>query len=292
MTSTAELRHVRHDQVSEKSMPKKVAHFKGQRGLNEPRIELTRDGTRSVSGKNDAKYGISESEETDEDEDESDKGGLKSLTRFQRSPPKVQRLKERRQIKMMDDPNAQQRDALNRLKEREEAHRIALRLKPDISALHRSILSWNYSHAGSEPPFLPHGKPKLYRVPDSFSDHAQYLNVFEPLLLYECWSQITQSKEDTAVETYACKIVARHFIDNYLHLDISITDNVKKDYYLSETDIVLLYKNDRSQTLCKAMSYRRSQIGVQSEIRCYLGSTRTDPGLLVNSEWKIKKVFR
>lgn len=279
--------------ASEKCLAKDTSYPIGPDSLPDLRSSSRKDDVPYVFNADTSSVpGTSDTEDTDdEDEDESVKGGLKSLTKLQRSPQKAQGPKQRRQIKLLDGPGVFKGNSQDRSKEREDAHRNSMRLKPDVSILYRKILSWSYNHSGPDPPFLVHNKPKLSNVPDSFKNHAQYLDVFEPLLLYECWSQIIQSKDDKA-EVYACKVVARHFVDFYLNLDISITGSIKKDWYLSETDIVLLYKNDKSQIMGKVISYRQSSFGVQLEVRCFLDNSRADPGLLVNSNWNIRKVFR
>ena len=260
------------------------AGLKAKRASDAVVRKATLTGTRAAS------TATSESDETDED----DGGGrgLKSLNGLQRTPQKVQRPRERRQIKLLDSPRTS-RDAVivSRNKERDEAHRMAMRLKPDISSLHRSILSWDYGHPGNDPP-IKHRLNNLDKVPDDFQDYTKYHQIFEPLLMHECWSQLVQSKEDRTIDVYDCRILARHFVDYYLDLDLSISGSVKKDWFLSDTDIILLHQNDHCHILGKVISYRTNPTDIQAEIRCFLDRGRQDPGLHVNSSWKIKKIFR
>jgi senataxin len=230
------------------------------------------------------------SSESESEDDEPSQGGLAALGKFQRSP-KVKKLTERRQVKMFDISTNSQSAVQARLGRRDDARKTALRLKPDISSLHRALLSWNYDHPGAEPP-ITGAAPSLVRVPDQFADHHEYLKVFKPLLLLECWSQIVRSK-DQVQDTYECKVASRQYTDDWLDVDISISDNVKKDWYLVETDVVLLRHLDGKRcALGKTNNYKAMPWGIQASIRCYLRDGNIDPGLQINTTWRLSKVFR
>jgi senataxin len=248
----------------------------------------TASRTESVSKKQQTEELSSSSEESDEEEES--QTGLAALGKFQRSP-KVRRPAERRQVKMLDVPGKGRGPVNDRLNQRNDARRIALRLKPDISGLHRALLSWDYDHVGPEPPTSGE-KPKLVRVPDRFADHKLYHSIFEPLLLLECWSQIVQSK-DQKQEICDCKISSRQFINDWVDLDISISELVPKDWYLAETDVVLLRHLDgKKSVLAKVQSYKAMPYGIQATLRSLVNRSKGDPGLEINSSWRLSKVFR
>ncbi|KAH7885389.1 SEN1 N terminal-domain-containing protein [Phlebopus sp. FC_14] len=223
-----------------------------------------------------------------ESEDGEAPGGLAALGKLQKSP-KIQRPAERRQIKILDVTNQGKNATMERLSRRDDARRRALRLKPDISGLHRALLSWNYDHQGPDPPV--HGeKLQLLRVPDKFIDHRQYLSVFEPLLLLECWAQILQSKEEPQ-ESYDCKIVSKQFVDDFIDFEATISDSLNKDWRMAETDVVLLKHPDGKKTfLAKAQSFRMTPTGAQMTLRCFV-TAGSDPALHINSVWSLRKVF-
>jgi senataxin len=226
----------------------------------------------------------------DSDSEEESRGGLTSLIRLQRTP-KIKRTTERRQIKMLDLPSSGRNLVQERLNLQNDARRAALRLKPDVSDLHRSLLSWNYDHEGPQPPAFG-DKPALHHVPDRFSDHQQYRRVFEPLLQLECWSQILQSKDEPQ-QIYTAKIASRQFIDDWLDIGITIPEDIQKDWYLSETDVVLFRRPENSKSkLGKVQSYKASRFGSQATIRCFLPGGSGDPGLSVNTIWQLSKVLR
>ncbi len=77
------------------------------------------------------------------------KNGWGLLTAKQKSPEKV---KERRGIVVLGGPSKRPATSQNRVDRQSEAQRILLRLKPDISGLHKMILAWDYDAMGDNPP--------------------------------------------------------------------------------------------------------------------------------------------
>ncbi|KZT12026.1 uncharacterized protein LAESUDRAFT_691154 [Laetiporus sulphureus 93-53] len=226
----------------------------------------------------------SESEREGSDEEEGN-AGLALLSKLQRTPT-IKKPAERRQVMMLDIPTNARTSAQDRMNRREDARRTQLRLKPDISGLHRTILSWNYDHQGPNPPGLP---VNLTPVPDKFSDYQHFRRVFEPMLLLECWSQLAESKEEAA-ETRDCRIVSRRFVDDWLDLDVSISEGANKDWSLSEVDVVLLRQpGSKKSVLGRAQVYRARPFGIHATIRCLAGCA--DPGLQVSTTWLLSKVL-
>ena len=214
--------------------------------------------------------------------------GLAALAKFQKIP-KVAKPAERRQIRILDVTNQAKNATIERLHRRDDARRRAMRLKPDISGLHRALLSWDYDHEGPEPP-TQGIKPKLLHVPDRFTDHHQYLDVFEPLLLLECWAQIVQSKEENQ-PSYDFKICSKQYTDDFVDLEAATSEALQKDWRLSETDVILLRHPSGKKSLpAKTLSYKTTPTGAQMTIRCFI-SHGADPGLQINSIWCVKKVF-
>jgi senataxin len=241
------------------------------------------------------------------DEDSSDgesgrEGGLAALGKFQRTMPK--KPTERRQMKVLELPTHVKHSALKRMRERDAFRRKVLRMKPDVSRLHRTILSWDYEHTDPDPP--SDTKTPLIRVPDRFSDYGHYQRVFEPLLLLECWAQILQSKEEAA-DMFESKIISRQFVDDFVDFDLVIVEPLKKGWFLNDTDVVLLrhpggehsvmgkVSNFRPNTFMQHPAIQKAAVGLQNAVqvslRCHLGK-RKDPGLQIGSTWRLGKVFR
>ncbi|KAG1818441.1 SEN1 N terminal-domain-containing protein [Suillus subaureus] len=222
-------------------------------------------------------------------EAEAMQGGLVALGKFQRSP-KVKKPMERRQVKLLDIQNQAKSATMERLHRREDARRRALRLKPDTTGLHRTLLSWNYDHDGPNPPTVGQKAP-LIHVPDTFQDYQHYLRVFEPLLLLECWSQIVQNKEEVQ-GAYDCRITSKQFTDDFVDFDATISEPVQKDWRLGETDVVLLrHPEGKKSIMMKVQSFRTTPFGSQMGLRCFVHPTMGDIGLHINTVWSLKKVF-
>jgi senataxin len=212
---------------------------------------------------------------------------------------------ERRQTKMLEIPALQDSSVPRRMRERDDARRRGLRMKPDISGLHRTILSWAYDHSGPDPPSIDSKAPPV-RVPDRFSNYSHYQSVFEPLLFLECWSQILQSKEEP-MEMFESKIISRQFVDDFVDYDLAILEPLKKGWWLSETDIILFRQPGGNQPVMgkvlnfKANMFRQqpasqsgatgSQHAIQVSARCHFG-TRGDRGPQIGTTLKIGKVLR
>lgn len=224
-----------------------------------------------------------------ESEDEGE-GNLASLAKLQQRTPTVKKPAERRQVKMLNDiPKQRKNHAMEYVNKREDARRTALRLKPDISSLHRSLLSWDYNHQGAQPPGF--GK-SLCHVPDKFSDSQHYRRTFEPLLLMECWAQIQQSKDEVQ-DTFECRIDSKQYTSNWIDIDISITEGVRKDWILMETDVVLVQQPDgKRKFLGKTQAFKANpfKASIQATIRMMV--TNNDTGPPIGAMWKVAKVFR
>lgn len=246
----------------------------------------------STEPKNEALSAVagSESDSSGSDSEEGDVPGvgLAALGRFPKSPKVRSKQPERRQIKTLEIPT--QKSAIQeRVNRNKVGANLAYRLKPDISGLHRVILSWNYDHDGPS----PRGENiKPLDVPVEFQDYSHYRRVYEPLLLMECWAQLMQSKDEPQ-EIYQCKITSRKFSSDWMDIDLSLLGDAKKDWYLAETDVVLLRSSElKKSILAKTLSYTTSQGGILIVVRCFIQAGSLDPGLQISAVWRISKVFR
>jgi senataxin len=230
--------------------------------------------------------------------------GLAAFGKVQR-PLQMKKPAERRQTKMLEIPALRDNSAPRRMRERDDARRRGLRMKPDISGLHRTILSWAYDHSGPDPPSTDSKAPPV-RVPDRFSNYSHFQSVFEPLLFLECWAQILQSKEEP-MEMFESKIMSRQFVDDFVDYDLTILEPLKKGWWLSETDIILFRQpGGRQSVMGKVLNFKAktfgqqhvsqngatgSQRAIQVSARCHFG-TRGDFGLQIGTTLQIGKVLR
>lgn len=238
----------------------------------------------------------SESDESESDEDDPNAPTLDDLAKIP-SPKKPKQRKlllpvpkqpaERRQIKVLEIP-ANVRIQNERI-ERNKQRNAALRMKPDISGLHKVLLSWDYNHNGPAPP----GPPlMLSQVPPRFADYNNYFHIFQPLLLMECWAQILQTKDERR-DPYQCKVESRQYVDSWLDLDLVISETVKKGWYLAETDVVLIRHVSLDKSImAKVKQYRALMSGIQMTVRCFMQGGMGDPGLQIGTLWQLSKLFR
>jgi ATP-dependent RNA/DNA helicase, senataxin len=245
----------------------------------------------SISTKLGVSHSSSSSSSSSGSDEEDGPRGLASLGKLQKSPHS-KKPAQRRTIRLMNTEFTGRNAALDRIRKREEAHRAALRMKPDLRPLHRIILSWNYDHDGLEPPVLGGGPPYV-PVKDQFTSDREYQEIFEPLLTLECWNQLIKSKEEVVPETHTCRINSRQYIDDWLELDVSVVGRPPERWWLAETDIVLLRKfGGQDSILAKVHSSARMWAEIQVTLRILITAKAVDPGLYVSTQWRLTKVFR
>ncbi|KAF3108378.1 DEAD-box type RNA helicase [Orbilia oligospora] len=119
---------------------------------------------------------------------------------------------------------------------------IRARLTPDLTPLFRSILSWNFFHAGDLPPNST--KTDYSMVTQSFRSAKEYEETFEPLLLLECWQQIVTAREEAPnASAFDIKVVARGSADSFIEIQANVPTNI-----LATSDIVLVSQSQSPAT--------------------------------------------
>ena len=168
-------------------------------------------------------------EESDDDEDDGILGHLKSKSagqglkdiRASRAQALRGPVKKTKQIRSIKDMRA--------------------RLAPDLTALHKVVLSWDFFHEGQLPPSSDQQNYQM--VSNTFRNPMDYRATFEPLLLLEAWQQFLKSKEDGNFKISEVKIASRMAVDSFVELSSSIPANEVKEAGIGEADIVLLSKH-------------------------------------------------
>ena len=300
---------------SSQSLPRRHAGYftsKDEKKLSKescmPRMQQIASSSSKHTQSKDSRHSSPAAKHPPSSDDSSDEGsgrerGLAALGKVLR-PLQMKKPAERRQTKMLEIPALKDNSALRRMRERDGARRRALRMKPDISRLHRTILSWAYDHSGPDPPSTDSKAP--VRVPDRFSNYSHFQSVFEPLLFLECWAQILQSKEET-MEMFESKIMSRQFVDDFVDVVFVILDPLRKGWWLSETDIILFRQPGGKQSVMgKVLNFKVNMFGqqhvsqngttgfqhaVQVSARCHFG-TKGDFGLQIGTTLQIGKVIR
>lgn len=171
-------------------------------------------------------------------------------------------------------------------------NKARMRYNPDYSDLHRRILQWNLSQQGPTP------DPSFrwpQRIPSSFEDADEYINTFLPLLLLECWSELTTAKEeiqngDYELEPFTGVLAGRVTVDDFTEVFISV-DRLTERNAVTENDIVML--TGPCQTIGKIHQVIRKQQKIDVVIRCHLGKDdgTVSRSLMNGTQWAIRKLF-
>ena len=115
------------------------------------------------------------------------------------------------------------------------------RLAPDLTDLHKTILSWDFFHDGDFPPGSERQDYSL--VTNSFRTPTDYQNTFEPLLVLEAWQGFLKSKEEGNFKAFEIKVANRMTVDAFLEISTTISMAEGKELGISEADVVLMSKD-------------------------------------------------
>ena len=115
------------------------------------------------------------------------------------------------------------------------------RLAPDLTVLHKIILSWDFFHIGDFPPGSERQDYSL--VTNSFRTPLDYQNTFEPLLVLEAWQGFLKSKEEGNFKTFEIKVANRMTVDSFLEVSTTISIADGKELGICEADVILISKD-------------------------------------------------
>ena len=136
------------------------------------------------------------------------------------------------------------------------------RLAPDLTVLHKMLLSWDFFHNGDFPPGSQSNDYSL--VTNTFRTPFDYERTFEPLLVLEAWQSFLKSKEEGNFRTFEIKVSNRMNVDAFLEVSSTMSMAEAKDFGIGEADIVLMSKgqspaNDAQQPHCFARVWKISR---------------------------------
>lgn len=255
------------------------------------------------------------SSDDDSDDDNRGKAGLAGLAGFDQAKTVPNRISkpihapqtaEQRKAKMLDlslNPvqDVQQQTGGRRRGQRimtaadlavQTQNKARMRYNPDYSDLHRRILQWNIKQNGPTP------DPTFrwpQNIPSSFEDADEYINTFLPLLLLECWSEITSAKEeiqsgDYELEPFTGVMAGRMSVDDFTEIFVSV-DRLTDRNSVTENDVVML--SGPAETIGKIHQIIRKQQKIDVVIRCHLGKDdgSVSRSLMNGTHWTIRKLF-
>lgn len=171
------------------------------------------------------------------------------------------------------------------------------RLAPDLTDLHKTMLSWDFFAETELPPNST--KDDYTLVSSSFRSVEDYQRTFEPLLLLEGWQQFRSAREEGNFKPFEVKISNSLIVDSFLELNSEMPFADGKDLGVSATDIVLLSKSktpdrDPNEPHClarvKEITRKKGAIQVvykisssNNSLRPHLNDKSTIYGVSINS---------
>jgi len=143
------------------------------------------------------------------------------------------------------------------------------RLAPDLTALHKTILGWDFFHNWDFPPGSERNDYSL--VSNTFRTPTDYQNTFEPLLVLEAWQGFLKSKEEGNFKAFEVKVSNRMTVDAFLELSTTMPMMEGKEQGISEADVVLMSKgqspaDEARQPHCLARVHKISRKKTTMEI--------------------------
>ena len=164
---------------------------------------------------------------------------------------------------------AQSRGPIKKTRQLRSAKDMRARLAPDLTALHKTILGWNFFHDGDFPPGSDRNDYSL--VTNTFRTPVDYQSTFEPLLVLEAWQGFLKSKEEGNFKPFEIKIANRMNVDAFLEISTTIPMKEGKELGIGEADIVLLSKgqspsSDAQQPNCLARVWKINRKKAMMEV--------------------------
>ncbi|KAF2263455.1 tRNA-splicing endonuclease-like protein [Lojkania enalia] len=144
------------------------------------------------------------------------------------------------------------------------------RLAPDLTPLHKVILSWDYYHDGD---FPPNSRRDNYAtVSNTFRTPIDYQNTFEPLLTLEAWQGFVKAREENTFKPYEIRVTARSSVDAFQEIGSTMTHVENRDLNISEGDVVLFSKSKvpsavEPHCLARVFKVARKQVHVEVSYR-------------------------
>lgn len=175
---------------------------------------------------------VSQTSSESSESDEEDQGtlGRKPLLK----PDAVKAYEESKKLRL------QQRMPVKKTKLVRSAKDMRARLSPDLTSLHKTLLSWDFFADGDLPPNS--GRTDYTLVSNTFADALEYQRTFEPLLVLEAWQGFRSAKEDGTFKPFEIKVANRVSVDNFVEVSTSMSPQTVKDLGLGEADMILLSK--------------------------------------------------
>ena len=139
---------------------------------------------------------------------------------------------------MLARKNAVQAGPVRKIRQIRSVKDMRARLAPDLSDLHRQILSWDFFAETDLPPNS--GKDNYTLVTSTFGTASDYQATFEPLLILEGWQSFRAAREDGTFKAFEVKVSNSLLIDNFVEINSTMSFAEGKEIGLGTSDVVLL----------------------------------------------------
>ena len=120
------------------------------------------------------------------------------------------------------------------------------RLAPDLSDLHKTILSWDFFADEEFPPSSV--KDDYTLVSNAFKTVLDYQKTFQPLLILEGWQSFRSAKEDGNFKAFEVKVSNRLSVDNFVEVSTTMSIPDSKELGIGTADVVLLSKANKPES--------------------------------------------
>lgn len=211
------------------------------------------------------------SESESESEDELDEELFGPNPKRPSKPDAVKEYEESKRLSLK-----RQQGPVKKIKQARSAKDMRARLAPDLSSLHRTILSWDFFANGDLPPSS--GRTDYSLVSNTFRNPTEYQRTFEPLLVLEAWQGFQSSKEEGIFKPFEIKIATRLSVDSFVEVSTVMPSTEVKDYGLGEADIVLLSTSARPEAESSAPHCLARVAGINRKKANVEVSYRVNPG--------------
>ncbi|EXJ87604.1 hypothetical protein A1O3_04565 [Capronia epimyces CBS 606.96] len=118
---------------------------------------------------------------------------------------------------------------------------VRARLAPDLSELHRTILSWDFFADTDLPPTSV--KDDYTLVTSTFRTALDYQKTFEPLLILEGWQSFRAAREDGNFRPFQVRVANSLIVDNFIEVNSQMSLAEGKELSIGTSDVVLLSKS-------------------------------------------------
>lgn len=185
--------------------------------------------------------GNSSSEDESSDDDKED--GLFTVTK---TVTKLRNI-EKQRLNASGVGISYARRARDLIAEKERRQRdMRARLQVDLDPLYKHILSWDYHSNSPFPQKLnknaaPNDAKNYRPVPAQFKSVDEYVKIFEPLLMLECWQGLVKMKEEGNETPFKTIIGSKTLVGNGIYeIRASISSKIAQDIRLGDSDLLLL----------------------------------------------------